>query len=255
MFTQPAPCPRLAAGASAKIARGRIRRTNRVLLIALSFLRLVLFQWVEPGSCLMENVPFKQQRVEPSGLEICSTISWPGRIFRWRRAPLRCIIRRAAGGRMYRRTEDFLAEWKHGSKATLNIFDALTDASLGQCVVTGGRTLGQLAWHITLTLGEMLGTAGLHLDGPAESAPVPAQVKVIRDTYEAAAKAVAEHVRQAWPDSILSETVPMYRENWRRGDVLSALLLHEAHHRGQMTVLMRQAGLRVPGTYGPAKED
>lgn len=156
---------------------------------------------------------------------------------------------------MYRRTEDFLAEWEHGSKATLRAFDALTDASLDQPVVPGGRTIGQLAWHITLTLGEMLGTAGLHFDGPGENAQIPTQVRVIRETYAAAAAAVAEHVGREWPDVILSEKVPMYGEEWRRGDVLSALLLHEAHHRGQMTVLMRQAGLRVPGTYGPAKED
>jgi uncharacterized damage-inducible protein DinB len=30
---------------------------------------------------------------------------------------------------------------------------------------------------------------------------------------------------------------------------------HEIHHRAQMTVLMRQAGLKVPGLYGPAKEE
>jgi uncharacterized damage-inducible protein DinB len=30
---------------------------------------------------------------------------------------------------------------------------------------------------------------------------------------------------------------------------------HEIHHRGQMTVLMRQAGLKVPGVYGPSREE
>ena len=33
------------------------------------------------------------------------------------------------------------------------------------------------------------------------------------------------------------------------------LINHQNHHRGQMTVLMRQAGLTVPGVYGPAKEE
>ena len=37
--------------------------------------------------------------------------------------------------------------------------------------------------------------------------------------------------------------------------MLSALIRHEAHHRGQMTVLMRQAGLTVPGVYGPSREE
>ena len=32
------------------------------------------------------------------------------------------------------------------------------------------------------------------------------------------------------------------------------LVTHQTHHRGQMTVLMRQAGLKVPDVYGPAKE-
>jgi len=33
------------------------------------------------------------------------------------------------------------------------------------------------------------------------------------------------------------------------------MMMHQSHHRGQMTVLMRQAGLRVPYIYGPAYED
>ncbi|MEA3297729.1 MAG: DinB family protein, partial [candidate division Zixibacteria bacterium] len=33
------------------------------------------------------------------------------------------------------------------------------------------------------------------------------------------------------------------------------LIQHQIHHRGQMTVLMRQAGIKVPSLYGPAKED
>ena len=33
------------------------------------------------------------------------------------------------------------------------------------------------------------------------------------------------------------------------------LIKHIAHHRGQITVLMRQAGLKPFGVYGPPKED
>ena len=47
----------------------------------------------------------------------------------------------------------------------------------------------------------------------------------------------------------------MYGETWKRGRTLGALVNHQIHHRGQMTVLMRQAGLEVPGVYGPAKEE
>jgi uncharacterized damage-inducible protein DinB len=33
------------------------------------------------------------------------------------------------------------------------------------------------------------------------------------------------------------------------------LIVHEIHHRGQMTVLMRQAGLSFTGIYGPTREE
>ena len=47
----------------------------------------------------------------------------------------------------------------------------------------------------------------------------------------------------------------MYGMTWKRGTTLSLLINHQAHHRGQMTVLMRQAGVPVVGVYGPAKEE
>jgi uncharacterized damage-inducible protein DinB len=47
----------------------------------------------------------------------------------------------------------------------------------------------------------------------------------------------------------------MYGQQWQRGTTLMTVQMHESHHRGQITVLMRQAGLKVPGVVGPAKED
>ncbi|OMF04924.1 DinB family protein [Paenibacillus sp. FSL H7-0331] len=40
--------------------------------------------------------------------------------------------------------------------------------------------------------------------------------------------------------------VNMYGELWTHGQALQILIGQEVHHRGQMTVLTRQAGLRVP---------
>lgn len=41
----------------------------------------------------------------------------------------------------------------------------------------------------------------------------------------------------------------------QKGALLQAANLHQVHHRGQMTVLMRQAGLHVPSIYGPSRDD
>ncbi len=83
---------------------------------------------------------------------------------------------------------------------------------------------------------------------------IPASMAEIINTYQALAGELAKDL-QAWPDSGLEKSDDMYGQQWQRGKTLLVLLLHQAHHRGQMTVLMRQARLKVPGVAGPAKED
>lgn len=155
---------------------------------------------------------------------------------------------------MFTRIEDFTQDWKRESEGTARLMDALTDASLAQAVSRDDRTLGRVAWHIVATLPEMMGKVGIHPRAVGERAPVPATAKEIAQTYKAAAAEVAALVEQQWTDGTLLIVDDMYGQKWPRGVTLEVLLRHEIHHRGQMTVLMRQAGLVVPGIYGPARE-
>jgi len=118
-----------------------------------------------------------------------------------------------------------------------------------------GRSLGRLAWHIVQTLGEMGGHAGLKVEAANEKTPQPATAGAIADAYRVGASGVDSAVRSAWTDSDLAGEIDMYGEKWTRAMSLQALISHEIHHRGQMTVLMRQAGLAVPGVYGPSREE
>jgi len=155
---------------------------------------------------------------------------------------------------MYRRISDFLNDWKEESQSTTAVLDALTDESLSQRVTPTGRSLGKLDWHIAQSV-HMATEAGLEgLEAPREHEPIPTSARTIRDAYVAAAASLAKVVEKGWTDAQLGDEVPMYGESWARGRVLSVIIRHEAHHRGQMTVLMRQAGLIVPGPYGPARE-
>jgi uncharacterized damage-inducible protein DinB len=156
---------------------------------------------------------------------------------------------------MYRTIDDFLADWSRESEGTFKLFSALTDESLSRKVSPEGRTLGFIAWHIVLSLGEMGARAGLAFDGPPEDAPEPARAADIAKTYGRTAAALLDAVKAAWTDASLDEEVNMYGEMWKKGFILSVLVRHEVHHRGQMTVLMRQAGLRVPGLCGPSREE
>jgi uncharacterized damage-inducible protein DinB len=156
---------------------------------------------------------------------------------------------------MFRRIEDFLGSWSYETEATLKVFSVLTDESLEQKVSPDGRTLGRIAWHIVQTLPEMGNRTGLQVVGPGEDTPVPSSAAEILERFREAAESLQEEVQAGWTDAELEVQDDMYGEVWMRGQTLSALVGHQTHHRGQMTVLMRQAGLKVPGVYGPAKEE
>jgi uncharacterized damage-inducible protein DinB len=155
---------------------------------------------------------------------------------------------------MFRRVADFQKTWEQETESTIKVLGALTDASLGQAVTRQDRTLGRLAWHLATALAEMMERTGLAIGGPPHDSPPPSSAATIVEAYGAAAKAVASGV-SGWSDATLDVEDEMYGEKWPRGTTLQALVVHQAHHRGQMTVLMRQAGLKVPGVYGPAREE
>ncbi|MBI2215320.1 MAG: DinB family protein [Acidobacteria bacterium] len=156
---------------------------------------------------------------------------------------------------MIRSIGDFIAAWGYEHEATLKLLRNLTDASLTRRVTAEGRSLGELAWHIAQTLGEMPQHAGIPSKAPGEDESVPQSAVRIAEEYHKGAKSVAAAVAATWSDTDLDDDVSMYGQTWKKRDVLSSLILHQAHHRGQMTVLMRQAGLVVPGIYGPAREE
>jgi uncharacterized damage-inducible protein DinB len=156
---------------------------------------------------------------------------------------------------MYRTIEDFTEDWRQETSSTLKVFRNLTNASLSQKVDNAGRSLGFLAWHITRSLGEMGERAGLHVATPGDDVSVPASAADIAGTYLAAARSLGDEVQKHSNNSFLDEEVEMYGEKWKRGFALAALVRHQTHHRGQMTVLMRQAGLPVPGVCGPSREE
>jgi uncharacterized damage-inducible protein DinB len=151
--------------------------------------------------------------------------------------------------------EQFKRSWEHESSNTRKTLAALTDDSLKLELVKNHRTLGRLAWHITQTIPEMLGKTGLRPDGPEEKDPVPGTAEEIRQAYDLAALSLLKQVSENWNDESLKIEDELYGQRWKRGMTLRILIDHEIHHRGQMTVLMRLAGLKVPGLYGSSKEE
>lgn len=151
--------------------------------------------------------------------------------------------------------DEFAFHWSQEVEATEKVLRHLTDASLSQAAAPDSRTLGRIAWHITTTIAEMMSRTGLTLAGPKPDDPVPTSANAIFKSYKEAAISLLDQIKSHWTNASLQIEDDMYGEKWKRSKTLTALIFHQIHHRGQMTVLMRQAGLTVPGVYGPAREE
>lgn len=154
---------------------------------------------------------------------------------------------------MYRTVSDFTAEWTAAAEGTLKVLRSLTDEKLDQAIVEGHNTLGWLGWHLATCPAFFMSQLGLPVTPSGDPKEVPAQASVIVKAYESIAEQVKTAVGQLTDEQIV-EQVDTFMGSVPRGAMLRKLIDHQTHHRGQMTVLLRQAGLHVPGLFGPTKE-
>jgi uncharacterized damage-inducible protein DinB len=152
---------------------------------------------------------------------------------------------------MYRQVDDFLKEWAVAVKGTLQVLQAVTDDKLEQSILEGHSTLGWLGWHLVETTGYFSQLAGLTVPMISQDEPAPATAREIVATYEKAAGAVKEEVAKLSDEDLLTETGIASLAT--KGAVLRFLIDHQTHHRGQMMLLLRQAGLPVPPVMDPTK--
>ena len=158
---------------------------------------------------------------------------------------------------MYQTLQQFLDDWKHESSLTLRVLDVLTDSSLSQAVTeTKGRSLGELAWHVATSATGLLSAGGLQMEAPGSSSSVPSRAQDIVDHYRQASESILTALKEQWTDAKLPEPLLLFgRIDTTYGGLLTLVVRHQIHHRGQMTILMRQARLVPPGVYGPNEEE
>jgi uncharacterized damage-inducible protein DinB len=156
---------------------------------------------------------------------------------------------------MYRDIKEFVDEWTTESAISLKVLKVITDASLDQKIYQEGRNLAHLAWHMTMLIGGIGSTVGLEVAAPLRGTEMPTSAAVLAEAYEKAAHSFGEQASKKLQDSQLTVEVPYFGRSVPIDRILHSLILHQCHHRGQMTVLIRQAGLVPPGVYGPTREE
>ena len=154
---------------------------------------------------------------------------------------------------MYREISDFIADWQQESASTLLLFRQLTDSSLTQRIDVDGWNLAQIAWHLVIAPAELLRQAQVTIETPDEDA-VPDRAADIVAAYQAMSDKILCFAASC-NNEMLAEEINVFGNCWSWGKILAVSLRHQTHHRGQITVLARQAGLVIPGVCGPTRTE
>jgi len=156
---------------------------------------------------------------------------------------------------MFTTINDFVSTWKYESESMLRYIDELTDDVLTIKIHERVRPAGVLVWHIIHTVPEMMNKTGLHVVGKEQQDYAGETVAELHNEWVLSSDSLIEQITKNWTDADLQKEDDMYGQPWKRGTTLHILITHMAHHRGQLSVIMRMQGRKIHGIYGPAFEE
>lgn len=154
---------------------------------------------------------------------------------------------------MYRTVTDFVNDFKEDSTEMAKNFALLTDDALDASAKEGHYNLGETARHLINSWRSMIAEAGEAL--AIADVPESAGATELQAGWARLSEALPAHIQATWTDAKLAEPIMLWGMEWTNAKVLWEMMKHTVHHHGQMTVLMRLAGLPVHGIYGPSKEE
>ncbi len=157
---------------------------------------------------------------------------------------------------------ELLEELEREAPATRRVLERISDTALDWRPHERSRTLGELAMHLATLPGaiaelSLQPTFNVKTEVPRQSAPSAAALVAAFDESVARAR----RVLGAMDESELSlpwrlvDGERVLLEITRSVLLRTILLNHSYHHRGQLTVYLRQTGVPVPAVYGPSADE
>jgi uncharacterized damage-inducible protein DinB len=154
--------------------------------------------------------------------------------------------------------ERFLKTWDREAQSTLKLLRALPASQYDFRPDGGGRSLGELAWHLAegdayMSFGIEKG--GFSMDMKPPNMERPRAVEALAPGYERIHQEALARVKKLTLAD-LDREIPFFAGPVAIRDVLWDMIIsHGVHHRGQLTLMCRLAGGQAPGIYGPNREE
>ncbi|HEY2956065.1 MAG TPA: DinB family protein [Candidatus Eisenbacteria bacterium] len=153
----------------------------------------------------------------------------------------------------------FFSEWDAEARKTAQLMRSLPPSQYDFRPDPGGRSLGELAWHLAEIDGyfsHSIETGKFESGGRIPGLERPRTVAELAPGYERAHREAVARLKKLTPEDFL-RTMPFFGGRMLPIGVIlwNALLRHMVHHRGQLVLMCRLAGGRPPGMFGPTREE
>jgi uncharacterized damage-inducible protein DinB len=157
--------------------------------------------------------------------------------------------------------EQFMQVWERETESTLKLLRALPAAQYDFRPDKGGRSLGELAWHLAegdayMTWGIEKG--GFSMDVMNQKPPNiarPREIAALAPAFEVVHKDAVARIKKLTPAD-LDRKIEFFGGPLEIRNILWEMVIHHTiHHRGQLSLMCRLAGGATPGMYGPNREE
>ena len=154
--------------------------------------------------------------------------------------------------------ERFMQLWDAEAARTAKVLAALPEDQYDFRPDPEGRSLGELAWHLAEPEGHgplAIERGGFSRDVKPAGLERPRAVRELAPAFERVHRDALVRVKKLTPAD-LERSIPFFNGQpiSVRNILWDFLLLHGIHHRGQLSMMARQAGGRPVSLYGPTRE-
>ena len=152
----------------------------------------------------------------------------------------------------------FRRVWDMEAQVTIKLLEALPTTQYDFRPDPGGRSLGEMAWHLC----EIEGYTSYGISKGAvtfQEAPPnikrPREVQLLAPGYRRVHEEAVARLADLTEAQLDREMSFADRRMPIRDILWGAILMHLVHHRGQLSLMCRLAGGTAPGIYGPNREE
>jgi uncharacterized damage-inducible protein DinB len=154
--------------------------------------------------------------------------------------------------------QKLLMLWDEEAKDAVRMMEALPADQYDFRPDAGGRSIGELAWHIAE--GDAYNSCGVEAGGfSADMKPPgmtrPRTIAELAPGYARIHEEAMARLRNLGPLDLERKIAYFDGHERSLSYVLWGALLHLVHHRGQLSLLCRLAGGTSPGVAGPNREE